>query len=115
MSAAAPPVEAAGALDAGVRQVRRELLHELLRSKTFLVGAVIVVFWALCAILGGVFAPHDPLGQDLLAVNHHPSGSHLFGTDQLGRDVLSRVIVGARSILIIAPLATLLGLSLIHI
>jgi len=109
VSAAAPPVEAAGALDAGVRQVRRELLHELLRSKTFLVGAVIVVFWALCAILGGVFAPHDPLGQDLLAVNHHPSGSHLFGTDQLGRDVLSRVIVGARSILIIAPLATLLG------
>jgi len=109
VSAAAPPVEAAGALDAGVRQVRRELLHELLRSKTFLVGAVIVVFWALCAILGGVFAPHDPLGQDLLAVNHNPSGSHLFGTDQLGRDVLSRVIVGARSILIIAPLATLLG------
>ena len=89
--------------------MRRELLHELVRSKTFLVGAVIVVFWALCAILGGVFAPHDPLGQDLLAVNHHPSGSHLFGTDQLGRDVLSRVIVGARSILIIAPLATLLG------
>jgi peptide/nickel transport system permease protein len=109
VSAAAPPVEAAGALDAGVRQVRRELLHELLRSKTFLVGAVIVAFWALCAILGGVFVPHDPLGQDLLAVNHHPSGSHLFGTDQLGRDVLSRVIVGARSILIIAPLATLLG------
>jgi len=109
VSAAAPPVEAAGALDAGVRQVRRELLHELVRSKTFLVGAVIVVFWALCAILGGVFAPHDPLGQDLLAVNHNPSGSHLFGTDQLGRDVLSRVIVGARSILIIAPLATLLG------
>ena len=109
MSAAAAPVEAAGALDAGVRQVRRELLHELLRSKTFLVGAVIVVFWALCAILGGVFAPHDPLGQDLLAVNHRPSRIALFGTDQLGRDVLSRVIVGARSILIIAPLATLLG------
>ena len=49
MSAAAPPVEAAGALDAGVGQVRRELLHELLRSKTFLIGAAIVIFWALCA------------------------------------------------------------------
>jgi peptide/nickel transport system permease protein len=109
VSAAAPPVEAAGALDAGVGQVRRELLHELLKSKTFIVGAVIVVFWALCAILGGVFAPHDPLGQNLLAVNQRPSGAHLFGTDQLGRDVLSRVIVGARSILIIAPLATLMG------
>jgi peptide/nickel transport system permease protein len=109
VSAAAPPVQAAGALDAGVKQVRRELLHQLLKSKTFLVGAVIVVFWAICAIFGGVLAPHDPLGQDLLAVNHRPSGAHLFGTDQLGRDVLSRVIVGARSILIIAPLATLMG------
>ena len=50
--------------------MRRELLHQLLRSKTFLVGAVIVVFWALCALLGGVLAPHDPLAQNLLAVNH---------------------------------------------
>jgi peptide/nickel transport system permease protein len=109
---AAATAETAGALDAGVGGVRRELLRELLKSKTFLVGAVIVVFWALCAILGGTAAPHDPLGQDLLAVNHRPSGSHLFGTDQLGRDVLSRVIVGARSILVIAPLATLLGTAL---
>jgi peptide/nickel transport system permease protein len=109
VSAAAPPVEAAGALDAGVGQARREMLHQLLRSKTFIVGGVIVVFWVLCALLGGTLAPHDPLGQDLLAVNHRPSGSHWFGTDQLGRDVFSRVIVGARSILIIAPLATLLG------
>jgi peptide/nickel transport system permease protein len=109
VSAAAPPVEAAGSVDAGVGQVRRELLHELLKSKSFLIGAVIVVFWVLCALLGGVFAPHDPLGQNLLGVNKGPSGAHWFGTDQLGRDVLSRVIVGARSILIIAPLATLLG------
>jgi peptide/nickel transport system permease protein len=109
---AAAPAETAGALDAGVGRVRRELLRELLKSKTFLVGAVIAVFWVLCAILGGTAAPHDPLGQDLLAVNHRPTGSHLFGTDQLGRDVLSRVIVGARSILVIAPLATLLGTAL---
>jgi peptide/nickel transport system permease protein len=109
VSAAAAPVEAAGSVDAGVGQVRRELLRELLKSKSFLIGAVIVVFWVLCALLGGVFAPHDPLGQNLLGVNKGPSSAHWFGTDQLGRDVLSRVIVGARSILIIAPLATLLG------
>jgi peptide/nickel transport system permease protein len=106
---AAQTVETAGSLDAGVGQVRRELLHQLLRSKTFLIGATIVGFWVLCAILGGTLAPHDPLGQDLLAVNHRPSSSHLFGTDHLGRDVFSRVIVGARSILVISPLATLLG------
>jgi peptide/nickel transport system permease protein len=109
VSAAAPPVDAAGSVDAGTGQVRRELLHELLKSKSFLIGAVIVLFWVLCALLGGVFAPHDPLAQNLLGVNKRPSSAHWFGTDQLGRDVLSRVIVGARSILIIAPLATLLG------
>jgi len=97
VSAAAPPVEASGSVDAGVGQVRRELLHELLKSKSFLIGAVIVLFWVLCALLGGVFAPHDPLAQNLLGVNKRPSGAHVFGTDQLGRDVLSRVIVGART------------------
>src|SRR6185503_5320512 len=49
---------------------------------------------------------------DLLANNQAPSGAHWFGTDQLGRDVLSRVIVGARYILIITPLATLIGTAL---
>ena len=109
MSAATPTVEAAGALDAGVGQVRRELLNQLVRSKTFLIGAVIVVFWVVCALFGETLAPHDPLAQNLLLTNHSPVSGHPFGTDQLGRDVLSRVIVGARSILIIAPLATLLG------
>ena len=108
MSAATPVVEP-GAVAAGAGQVRGELLRQLVKSKTFLIGATIVAFWVLCALVGGTFAPHDPLGQDLLAVNHRPTGTHWFGTDQLGRDVFSRVIVGARSILIIAPLATLLG------
>jgi peptide/nickel transport system permease protein len=53
--------------------------------------------------------PHDPLAQNLIAINRPPSSSHWFGTDQLGRDMFSRVITGARDILIIAPLATLLG------
>jgi peptide/nickel transport system permease protein len=109
VSAASPPVEAAGAIDTGVGQVRREMLHQLLRSKTFLIGAVIVLIWALCALFASALAPHDPLGQDLLATNQRPSGAHWFGTDQLGRDVFSRVIAGARSILIVAPLATLIG------
>jgi peptide/nickel transport system permease protein len=81
----------------------------LLRRPAFVVGAAILLFWVVCAIFGGAIAPHNPLAQQLLATNHAPSAAHWFGTDQLGRDVLSRVIVGARSILIVAPLATLLG------
>jgi peptide/nickel transport system permease protein len=81
----------------------------LLRRATFWVGAVIVVFWVVCAIVGKAIAPDNPLAQNLLLANVAPSGAHWFGTDPLGRDVLSRVIVGARDILIITPLATILG------
>jgi peptide/nickel transport system permease protein len=81
----------------------------LLRRPTFLLGAAILLFWIACALFGTVIAPHDPLAQQLLTANKPPSSAHWFGTDQIGRDMLSRVIVGSRAILIIAPLATVLG------
>jgi peptide/nickel transport system permease protein len=81
----------------------------LLRRPTFIAGAAILLFWVACAVFGHAIAPHDPLAQQLLATNKAPSGAHWFGTDQIGRDVFSRVIVGARSILLIAFFATLLG------
>jgi peptide/nickel transport system permease protein len=102
-------VESAGALAAGRGEHRHELAHELLRSKTFFVGAALLLLWIVCAIFGAQIAPHDPYAQNLVAINKPPSGAHPFGTDSLGRDMLSRVIVGARDVLIIAPLATLLG------
>jgi peptide/nickel transport system permease protein len=81
----------------------------LLRRPTFFVGAGIVLFWIVCAVFGHAFAPYNPLAQQLLDANAAPSSAHWFGTDPLGRDVLSRVITGARDILIITPLATILG------
>ena len=81
----------------------------LLRRPAFVIGAAILLFWVVCAIFGTDFAPHNPLAQNLFAGNKPPSGAHWFGTDQLGRDMFSRVIAGSRSILIIAPLATLLA------
>ena len=93
---------------------RRELpaWRLLLRRPAFDVGAVILLFWITCAIFGTAIAPHDPLAQQLLGTNAPPSAAHWFGTDSLGRDVLSRVIVGAQSILIVAPLATVVGTML---
>ena len=90
---------------------RRELpvWRLLLRRPTFIAGALILLFWITCAIFGASIAPHDALAQQLLATNQAPSGAHWFGTDQLGRDMLSRVIVGARTMLIIAPAATVVG------
>jgi peptide/nickel transport system permease protein len=81
----------------------------LLRKPTFLAGTALLLFWIVCAIFGSSIAPHNPLAQQLLATNQAPSAAHWFGTDQLGRDVFSRVIVGSRSILVIAALATVLG------
>jgi peptide/nickel transport system permease protein len=97
------------AVEAPTQRVAPTAWRLLLRRPTFLVGAAILLFWVVCAVFGYKFAPYNPLAQQLLAGNQAPSGAHWFGTDQLGRDVLSRVIVGARTILIITPLATILG------
>ncbi len=103
------PVESAGALQAGRREVRRERVRELLRTPMFLIGATVLLIWIICAIAGPAIAPQDPLAQNLEAINQAPSSAHLFGTDQLGRDMFSRTIVGVRNVLIIAPLATILA------
>jgi len=97
------------AVEAPTHPVARARWRLLLRRPTFLAGAAILLFWVVCAVFGHLFAPYNPLAQQLLAANAAPSGAHWFGTDQLGRDVLSRVITGARDILIITPLATILG------
>ncbi len=107
-----PPATGAGAagmLDLSAGRIRREHLRQLVRSKPFLIGALLLLWWVVCALFGRFISPYNPVTGSLLQFNALPSGAHWFGTDSLGRDVLSRVIVGARDILIIAPLATLLG------
>ena len=109
MSVGTVPVESAAAVSAAGADVRRrDLVRELTHQFAFWVGVFILGFWILSAIFGSLVV-QDPLAQNLLAINKAPSSAHLFGTDQLGRDVLARVIVGSRTILITAPLATLLG------
>jgi peptide/nickel transport system permease protein len=100
------------ALDTTVETERsplRELIAALGRSRTFLAGAAILLFWIICALFGQFFVPYDPLADDIINSLLPPSAEHWFGTDQLGRDVFSRVIVGSRDILTVAPLATLLA------
>ncbi len=92
------------------RIARRETLRELRRSKTFIVGSLILAFWVFCAFFGDMVAPHDPLDQSFPQLAH-PGGTYFLGTDQLGRDVFSRVLAGARDILQVAPAATLLGIA----
>jgi peptide/nickel transport system permease protein len=111
MSIDVVPIESAGAVAAERTgpSPRGELVRDIVRSKTFIVGAIIVGFWIVCAIFGYVIAPHDPVAENLLGINQAPSSAHWFGTDQLGRDMFSRVITGARDIIIIAPLAVIIS------
>jgi peptide/nickel transport system permease protein len=99
-----------GALDAASPvSARSERLRLLLRSPTFLIGIAILLFWIGCALFGALLVPVDPYADDLENALTGPSSDHWFGTDSLGRDIFSRVIVGARDILTMAPLATILG------
>jgi len=102
--------DGAGMLDtASAASARSERLRLLLRSPTFLVGALVLLFWIGCAIFGESVVPLDPYADDLENTLAPPSSDNWFGTDQLGRDIFSRVIVGAHDILTMAPLATILG------
>ena len=91
------------------RRQRRYLIRALLRSPTFMTGLVIVLFWVFMALFS-TYITQNPFAVNAAESLKSPSAAHLFGTDNLGRDVLARTMAGARSVLIIAPLATLLAL-----
>jgi peptide/nickel transport system permease protein len=101
------------AVTADAARLRREARNERIRlvagTPTVVVGALVLLLWVACALFASRVAPHDPISPDILHKLQPPSAVHLFGTDSLGRDVLSRVIFGARGILVVAPLATLFG------
>lgn len=75
-------------------------------SGIIMTGAAIIVFWCLVALLAPLIAPYNPNASDLTALaSPGPSTKHWLGTDNLGRDILSRIIWGARTILSVVPLA----------
>ena len=89
-----------------VQTKRRSRLRisKQLRTPLAITGGVIVAFWLLVAVFAPLIRPFDPLAQDFDRLQA-PSAAHLFGTDQVGRDVLSRVISGAQ---VSIPLALML-------
>jgi len=80
------------------------------------VGITIIFVLAILAIFSAWIAPYDPYEQDLGSILQGPSAHHWFGTDTLGRDVLSRIIYGSRTSIIIGfmavSIAALIGMSL---
>jgi peptide/nickel transport system permease protein len=91
----------------------RRSLRTLVRNRMAMVGATIIFIWAVVAIAAPIVAPYDALAQKIEDRLSPPSAKHFFGTDELGRDVFSRVVYGARISLPVGLLvilfATLVG------
>ena len=97
--------------DAGERPWQAAL-RRLARRPVALTGLAVVVFFIVVALVAPLLAPYDPLATDWRLVRKPPSTLHLFGTDDLGRDVLARVIWGARASLMAGLVSVSIALSL---
>ncbi|MEK4059513.1 MULTISPECIES: ABC transporter permease [Paenibacillus] len=74
----------------------KTLLTLLLHNRLAAIGLIFILIWTVIAIIAPWIAPHDPYITDMANKLQAPSGSHWFGTDNFGRDILSRVLYGAR-------------------
>ncbi|HXA69742.1 MAG TPA: ABC transporter permease [Stellaceae bacterium] len=90
----------------------KRALRRLVRRRGAMVGAAVVLFFVLVAIFAPMIAPYSPTATDWAAVRKAPSWAHWLGTDEIGRDVLSRVIFGARASLKAGVVSVLISLTL---
>ncbi len=88
---------------------RSGVLRRLARDKVAAIAALLLTLIALAAIFAPVVAPYDPYLTDLTKVMQPPSEEHWFGTDNTGRDILSRVIFGTRNTLMLGLIGVIIG------
>src|SRR5581483_9652650 len=86
--------------------------RRLLRRKTAVFGLGIITLFILLALLAPLIAPYDPTAQSWTSVRKAPSLAHWLGTDDLGRDVLARVIYGARASLLAGCISVAIALAI---
>ncbi len=89
-----------------------EIVKRLLRSPQGAVGVLITLLASLMVIGGAHIAPFDPESISILTRYKPPGAAHWFGTDQMGRDIFSRVLVGARATILLSLLATALAMAI---
>lgn len=92
------------------RSLRRDAARRLAKNRLSSAGLVIVVVFLLTAIVGPFVTPYDFLAQDIGGALQQPSSEHLLGTDALGRDILSRLVFGARTAALVAFTTTTVSL-----
>ncbi len=102
-------IEAAPTVSPRARR-RRLLVKRFMRRPFAVAGLVVAVGFVLMAVFAPILAPYHPNATDFDAILEKPSREHLLGTDELGRDVLSRIIFGARASIQAGVFATLLAI-----
>ncbi|WP_210485166.1 ABC transporter permease [Microvirga antarctica] len=99
--------------DVALPKKRGRILSKFLRNRGAIFGAALVLFFVLVAIAAPLLATHDPIKPSFAAIRKAPSALYWFGTDELGRDVFSRMVIGARASLLAGvvsvAIAVLLG------
>lgn len=83
----------------------REIITRFLRNRTALLGLIIIVLMVFCALFPQIITHYDPIEQSLREQFIAPNSTHLFGTDEFGRDVFTRVVYGCRTSLLIGVTA----------
>lgn len=87
----------------------KTFMQSLFKRPSSALGSILVLIFLILALFGPLLAPYDENEQIASDARQPPSGTHWFGTDHLGRDVFSRVVLGAREVLILAGTGTLLA------
>ena len=90
-------------------RAQNRVLKKFLGNKSAVIGALVVGFFVLVALLAPWIAPFDPVKANFLAVRKAPSAMYWFGTDELGRDILSRIIWGARTSLMAGCMSVIIA------
>jgi len=89
---------------------RRRVLRRFLRNRLAIIGMVIVAIYIFVAVFAPLISPMDPLKQNLSDKRIPPNKTHLLGTDQFGRDILSRILYGTQYALLVSSMSILLSL-----
>jgi ABC-type dipeptide/oligopeptide/nickel transport system permease subunit len=76
---------------------RSRVLSKFLKNRSAVLGGVIVLFFILVAVVAPLIAPYDPIKPSFTTIRKAPSALFWFGTDELGRDMFSRMVWGARA------------------
>src|ERR1700688_4082687 len=90
----------------------RRALRRLFQRKGAVVGLVVIATFALLALFAPLLLPYDPIATSWSLVRKPPSALHWFGTDELGRDILGRVIYGARASLVAGAISVGIALGI---